>query len=98
MVLVDLKKAFDTIPRELIWHCLRKHHVPEPYINIIKDMYKDTTTRVVTNTGETREIRVEVGLHQGSVLGPLLFIIIMNVISDDNDEDTPWSMLFADDL
>jgi len=61
-------------------------------------MYKDTTTRVVTNTGETRKIRVEVGLHRGSVLGPLLFIIIMNVISDDNDEDTPWSMLFADDL
>ena len=61
-------------------------------------MYKDSTTRVVPNAGETEEIRVEVGLHQGSALSPLLFIIIMDVISDDNGEDTPWSMLFADDL
>jgi len=44
------------------------------------------------------EIRLEVGLHQGSALSPFLFIIIMDVISDDNVEDTPWSMLFADDL
>jgi len=55
-------------------------------------------TRVVTNAGKTGEIRVEVGLHQGSALSPLLFIIIMHVISDENGEDTPWSMLFADDL
>ena len=53
---------------------------------------------MVTNAGETEEIRVEVGLHQGSALSPLLFIIIMADISDDNGEDTPWSMLFADDL
>lgn len=98
MVFVDLEKAYDTIPRELIWHCLRKRQVPEAYIEIIKDMYKDSTTRVATNAGETEEIKVEVGLHQGSALSPLLFIIIMDVISDDNGEDTPWSMLFADDL
>ncbi|XP_046841927.1 uncharacterized protein LOC124436045 [Xenia sp. Carnegie-2017] len=36
--------------------------------------------------------------EKGSALSPLLFIIIMDVISDDTTEDTPWSMLFADDL
>jgi len=61
-------------------------------------MYKDTTTRVVTNAGKIGEIRVEVGLHQGSALSPLLFIIIMVVILDENGKDTLWSMLFADDL
>ena len=98
MVFVDLEKAYDTIPRELIWHCLRKKQVPEAYIDIIKDMYKDSTTQVVTNVGETEEIRIEVGLHQGSALSPLLFIIIMDVISEDTGEESPWSMLFADDL
>ena len=45
-------------------------------------------------------IRVEVGLHQGSALSLLFFIIIMDVISDDYGEDTPWSrpMPFANDL
>ena len=98
MVFVDLEKAYDTIPRELIWYCLRKRQVPEAYIDVIKDMYKCSTTRVSTSAGETESIQVEVGLHQGSALSPLLFIIIMDVISDDTVEDTPWSMQFADDL
>ncbi|XP_046848167.1 uncharacterized protein LOC124441744 [Xenia sp. Carnegie-2017] len=98
MVFVDLEKAYDTIPRELIWYCLRKRQVPEAYIETIKDMYKRSTTSVATNVGETEKIQVEVGLHQGSALSPLLFIIIMDVISDDTTEDTPWSMMFADDL
>ena len=83
MVLIDLKMAYDTVPRDLIWHCLRKRQVPEAYIDIIKDMYKGCTTSVVTNVGETEEIDIEVGLHQGSALSPLLFIIIMDVITED---------------
>jgi len=98
MVFVDLEKAYDTTPRELIWHCLRKRQVPEAYIDIIRDMYRDSTTQVVTNVGETEEIKIEVGLHQGSALSSLLFIIIMDVISEDTGEESPWSMLFADDL
>ncbi|XP_046847978.1 uncharacterized protein LOC124441545 [Xenia sp. Carnegie-2017] len=97
MVFVDLEKAYDTILRELLWYCLRRQ-VPGAYIETIKDMYKRSTTSVATNVGETEKIQVEVGLHQGSALSPLLFIIIMDVISDDTTEDTPWSMMFADDL
>jgi len=40
-------------------------------------MHKGTTTKLVTNTREAGEIRVEVGLHQGSALSPSLFIIII---------------------
>ena len=98
MVFVDLEKAYDTIPRELIWFCLRRRGVPEAYINTIKEMYKDCMTTVRTTSGCTEEIAIKVGLHQGSALSPLLFIIIMDVISEDIREDTPWAMLFADDL
>jgi len=98
MVFVDLGKAYDTIPRELIWDCLRKKNVPEQYIDIIKDMYKNCVTRVRTTSGLTDEIKIEVGLHQGSALSPLLFIIIMDVVTEAIDEETPWAMLFADNL
>lgn len=98
MVFVDLEKAYDTIPRELIWHCLRRRGVPEGYIRTIQDMYENCSTQVRTNSGSTEEIDIKVGLHQGSALSPLLFIIIMDVITEDIDEDTPWAMLFADDL
>jgi len=44
-------------------------------------MYKDCTTQA--NVGETEEMEIEVRLHQGSALSPLVFIIIMNVIKED---------------
>ena len=37
-------------------------------------------------------------LHQGSALSPLLFVIIIDVITEEIEEGTPWAMLFVDDL
>ena len=48
--------------------------------------------------GETEEIEIKVGLYQGSALSPLLLFIIMGVITEDIEEETPWAMLFADDI
>ena len=61
-------------------------------------MYKATKTRVKTRCGLTQYFNIEVGLHQGSTLSPLLFIIIMDVLASSIQRDPPWAMLFADDL
>ena len=98
MVFVDLEKAFDRIPRDLIWWCLRKKGVPEEYVQIVQDMYRSCKTQVVTQKGETEYFPIEVGLHQGSALSPLLFIIIMDVLTENIEKDPPWAMMFADDL
>ena len=68
MVLVDLEKAYDTVPKELIWHCLRKQGVAEEYVRVVQDMYRDCETVVVTTVGETESIKIDVGLQVGSVL------------------------------
>ena len=98
MVFVDLEKAYDRVPMELIWYSLRRKRVPEAYINIIRDMYAGCKTSVMTSAGRTKEIEIYVGLHQGSALSPLLFVIIIDVITEEIGEGTPWAMLFADDL
>ena len=99
MVFVDLEKAYDRVPRELIWWSLRKKKkVPEAYIKIIQDMYEDCETQVTTREGNTEYFNVKVGLHQGSAISPLLFIIIMDVLASEIDKEPPWAMLFADDL
>ena len=68
MVFVDLEKAYDRVPRYLIWWAPRKKNIPEAYITIIQDMYKATKTRVKTRCGLTQYFNIEVGLHQGSTL------------------------------
>ena len=52
MVFVDLEKAFDRIPRDLVWWCLWKKGVPEEYNKIVQDMYRSSKTQVVTQKGE----------------------------------------------
>ena len=74
--------------------CFKK----EAYINIIRDIYFGCKTSIMTSAGKTKGIEIEVGLHQGSALSPLLFVIIIDVITEEVEEGTPWAMLFADDL
>ena len=61
-------------------------------------MYAGCKTGIMASAGKTEEIEIEVGLHQGSALSPLLFVIFIDVIKEDMQEGTPWAMLFADDL
>ncbi|XP_017233036.1 uncharacterized protein LOC108207082 [Daucus carota subsp. sativus] len=65
------------------------------------DMYSAVGTCVRTPVGvlgDTQNFLVEVGLHQCSVFIPLLFIIVLDVITHDIQALVPWCMLFADDI
>ena len=72
--------------------------MPEEYVKIVQNMYRLSKTQVVTQEGENEYFPIDVGLHQGSALSPLLFIIIMDVLTENIKKDTPWAMMFADDL
>ena len=63
MVFIDLGKAYDMVPRDLIWWVLNKRNVLRGYIEIIKDMYERAVTSVRTTCGEMWEFSVIIGLH-----------------------------------
>ena len=98
IVFIDLEKAYDRVPREEIWRCLRLRGIPEYLVQSIMDMYQDSTTTIRTAVGETEPFRVNVGLHQGSVLSPFLFVTLMDVLTEDLQLELPWTVLYADDI
>jgi len=98
---VDLEKAYDRVPRKVVYWCLRKRGVPEHLKRLIKMMYKESKTLVRTPCGDTDPFRVNVGLHQGSALSPFLVLVVMDTLTSELREDEPqnvWDLLFADDL
>ncbi|KAK3550515.1 hypothetical protein QTP70_000068 [Hemibagrus guttatus] len=97
-VLENLEKAYDRVPREELWYCMRKSGVAEKYVRVVQDMYERSRTVVRCAVGQTEEFKVEVGLHQGSALSPFLFAMVMDQLSEEVRQESPWTMMFADDI
>ncbi|KAK3560499.1 hypothetical protein QTP86_009653 [Hemibagrus guttatus] len=94
----NLEKAYDRVPREELWYCMRKSGVAEKYVRVVQDMYERSRTVVRCAVGQAEEFKVEVGLHQGSALSPFLFAIVMDQLSEEVRQESPWTMMFADDI
>ena len=96
---VDLEKAFDRVPREVVKWALRKEGVEEWLIKTVMYTYVDARTAVRVGNGLSEDFEVKVGVHQGAVLSPLLFIIVMQAITKHVATGLPWELLYgADDL
>jgi len=98
MVFIDLEKAYDRIPRNVMWWALEKKQVPTKYVNLIKDMYEGVETSIKICDGMTKAFPIKIGLHQGSSLSPYLFALVMDEVTKDIQYEIPWCMLFADDV
>ena len=97
-IFIDLERTFARVPREVMYWSLRRKGVTEELIRVIKSMYDGASTTVRTGAGNTMIFEIRVGVHQGSCLSPLLFIIVMDAVSEMVRRNVPWGMLYADDL
>ena len=96
-VFVDLEKAFDRVPRETIRWALRRQKVPERTVDMVMALYGNTKSRVRTYAGISEEFEIRVGVHQGSALSPLLFVLVLEEATKGGRRGL-WEMLYADDL
>ena len=77
---------------------MRKVGIYEWTIRTVQAMYANAKSSVRVNGQYSAEFGVKVGVHQGSVLSPLLFIIVMEALSREFRTGCPWELLYADDL
>ena len=93
-VFLDKSKAFDKVWHERLIYKLKSMEVSDSLLKFIQRFLSNRFQRVLPN-GQTSEwLPVKVGVPQGSILGPLFFLIYINDLSE-NIESTV--KLFADD-
>ena len=68
MAFVGLGRAFDRVPREVLWWALREVGVEEHTMSVVKAMCVGATASVKVNGNESTAFEVKVGVHQGSAL------------------------------
>ena len=93
-VYCDFKKAFDKVPHKRLLHKIEGYGIRGEILGWIRAFLSDRTQQVIVN-GEASQCKdVTSGIPQGSILGPLLFVIFINDLPSQVKSDI---FLFADD-
>ncbi|CAB4027376.1 Hypothetical predicted protein [Paramuricea clavata] len=92
----DFSKAFDSVPHDILFGKVKKLPFNPYIINWLIDFLKDRKQRVTVDGITTEFLKINRGVPQGTVLGPILFSIMVNDIKPVN----PINELckFADDI
>ena len=96
ILLLDFSKAlaFDTVPHKCLLSKLSYYGINGPLLEWISNWLTQRTQKVVLNGEASNEVKVISGIPQGTVLGPLMFLLYVNDIYDN----TSFSIgMFADD-
>ena len=93
-VFLDIFKAFDKVWHEGIIFKLQQNGISDDLLNILSDFLRNRKQRVTLNGQSSSWTSVNAGVPQGSVLGPLLFLIYINDLPDGLSSN---AKLFADD-
>ena len=91
---MDFRKAFDSVPHQRLMLKLQAHGTEKTALNWIGAFLKNRTQQVNVNGSVSEEAEVTSGIPQGSVLGPLLFVIYINDLPQHVSNEV---RIFADD-
>ena len=94
-ILIDLKKAFDTVDHKILLRKLNAYGIRGNMLKWFKSYLSNRTQYVVFDGEKSDTNNIKCGVPQGSILGPLLFVLSVNDIC--NVSPLLFKILFADD-
>ena len=77
---------------------LRKNEIPDVLVTSVTILYKGEKIRVKVDSELSEEYEAKVGMHQGSLLSPFLFALVVDVVTEFARECALSELLYADDL
>ena len=94
IMLMDIRKVFDTVSHKILLCKLRHYGIRGPAFSLIENYLSSRSQFVLVNNCSSSSKPISIGVLQGSILGPLLFLIYMN---DLYNATLSRPRLFADD-
>ena len=99
VVYLDFSKAFDSVPHSKLIYILNHFKINAQLVNWITDYLSDRTQQTMIEGCLSQPCQITSGVPQGSVLGPLLFVIYLDdLIKQLTKLDDVYTFAFADDL
>ena len=98
MCFVDIEKAFVRVPSKVLELEMRKKGIPEVFVRSVMSLYAGARTSIKVYSELSEEFEIKVGMHQGSVLSPFLFVVVIDVVTELAREGVLSELLYADDL
>ena len=97
MCFLDLENAVDRVSGVMQW-ALRNKGIPETLVKAVMSLYEGSKMKFKLGSEFSEKFYAAVGVHQGSVLSPLLFEIVVGVVTENTREGLMKEFLYADDL
>ena len=94
MILIDLQKGFNTIDHQILIKKLKYLCFSKNVIVSFKSYLSERKFKININTSYSSPMKIICGIPKGSILGPLLFLLYINVLPEAIASD---SLLYADD-
>ena len=80
MCLVDLKKALLRVPRTVLEWTMRKNGIPEVLVRTVMSLHQEAKTNDRVDSESSVDFEVKVGMHQGFILSPFLFALLVDIV------------------
>ncbi|KAG0953734.1 hypothetical protein G6F29_001547 [Rhizopus arrhizus] len=110
LAFLDIKSAYDTVDRTLIWHILQQYITPAT-LGLLRNLFDDVLIEVLLSNTSSRRLHPRTGVLQGSILSPYLYSVYINQLpallrpqtftaDKTPDETIPLlnCLLYADDV